>query len=42
MICIPAGSFEMGSENGDSDETPIRIVELSQYHIDETEVTNAG
>lgn len=39
-IYIPAGEFQMGSENGDSDERPVHTVYLDAYWIDATEVTN--
>ena len=41
MLYIPAGEFEMGSNDGDSDEKPIHTVYLDAYWMDETEVTNA-
>ena len=41
MLYIPAGEFEMGSNDGDSDEEPIHTVYLDAYWMDETEVTNA-
>ena len=41
MLYIPAGDFEMGSEDGDGDEEPIHTVYLDAYWMDETEVTNA-
>ena len=40
MVYIPAGSFEMGS-NETTDEQPIHDVYLDAYWIDQTEVTNA-
>jgi formylglycine-generating enzyme required for sulfatase activity len=44
MIRIPAGSFTMGSAQGDSeawdDEKPQHQVTLSEYYIDKYEVTN--
>ncbi|MCQ2344831.1 MAG: formylglycine-generating enzyme family protein [Paludibacteraceae bacterium] len=39
MIKVEGGTFQMGSENGDSDEKPIHNVTLSGYYIGETEVT---
>lgn len=43
MVYVPAGNFEMGSENSsaDSDYEPIHTVYLDAYWIDQTEVTNA-
>jgi eukaryotic-like serine/threonine-protein kinase len=40
MVWIPAGSFMMGSEDGDDDEKPIHEVYLDTYAIDVYEVTN--
>ena len=39
MLLIPAGSFSMGSGNGDAG--PAHTVNLSQFLIDKTEATNA-
>jgi len=41
MTYIPAGTFMMGSEDGDSDERPVHEVTLDAYWMDRTEVTNA-
>jgi formylglycine-generating enzyme required for sulfatase activity len=41
MMYVPVGEFQMGSENGDSDEKPIHMVDLDAFWIDQTEVTNA-
>ena len=41
LLYVPAGEFEMGSEDGDSDEKPVHTVDLDAYWIDQTEVTNA-
>jgi formylglycine-generating enzyme required for sulfatase activity len=41
MVYIPAGTFLMGSEDGEEDEQPIHEVHLDAYWIDRTEVTNA-
>ena len=39
---IPAGSFEMGSNNGEADEKPIHTVRISQgFQMQTTEVTQA-
>jgi formylglycine-generating enzyme required for sulfatase activity len=39
MVCVPAGFFEMGSDEGEDDEEPVRQVCMPTYWIDETEVT---
>ncbi len=41
LLYVPAGEFQMGSENGGSDEKPVHVVYLDAYWIDQTEVTNA-
>ena len=43
MVLIPAGEFRMGDHHGDgeSDEIPVHIVYLDDFHIDKYEVTNA-
>ena len=41
LYYVPAGSFEMGSQNKDDDERPVHTVYLNAFWIDETEVTNA-
>ncbi|MEW5938993.1 MAG: SUMF1/EgtB/PvdO family nonheme iron enzyme [Chloroflexota bacterium] len=41
MMYVPEGSFEMGSNNGNSNEKPIHTVYLDAYWMDQTEVTNA-
>jgi formylglycine-generating enzyme required for sulfatase activity len=41
MLFVPEGEFEMGSNDGDSDERPVHKVYLDAYWIDRTEVTNA-
>ena len=40
MLYIPAGEFEMGSEEGDSDEQPVHTIYVDAFWMDETEVTN--
>lgn len=40
LVHIPAGSFMMGSEFGNSDEQPIHEVRLDPYWIDKYEVSN--
>ena len=42
FVRIPAGSFMMGSDNGDSDEKPVHRVKISRsFYIQTTEVTQA-
>jgi formylglycine-generating enzyme required for sulfatase activity len=41
MVLIPAGEFEMGSSEGESDEKPAHTVYLDAFYIDKYEVTNA-
>ena len=40
MVLIPAGEFQMGSENGDPDEQPVHTVHLNAFYIDTYPVTN--
>jgi serine/threonine protein kinase/formylglycine-generating enzyme required for sulfatase activity len=40
MALIPAGSFEMGSTEGEPDAMPVHTVHLDDYYIDRYEVTN--
>ena len=40
MVYVPAGEFEMGSTEGDSDEQPVHTVALDGFWMDQTEVTN--
>ncbi len=40
MVYIPAGTFSMGSDDGETDEGPAHPVYLDSYWIDRTEVTN--
>jgi formylglycine-generating enzyme required for sulfatase activity len=40
MVLIPAGSFVMGSDVGESDEKPAHTVSLDAYYIDKYEITN--
>jgi sulfatase modifying factor 1 len=40
MVLIPAGSFRMGSANGSPAELPEHVVELDEFLIDATPVTN--
>lgn len=39
MVVIPAGRFDMGSENGDSDEKPVHPVSIARFAMAKTEVT---
>ena len=41
MVLIPAGTFQMGSTTGDSDEQPVHTVILNAFYMDQYEVTNA-
>ena len=41
MIKIPAGHFQMGSEEGDFNEKPVLIKNVSTFYLSETEVTKA-
>ena len=43
MVLIPAGEFEMGSNDADADndEQPVRAVFVDAFYMDATEVTNA-
>lgn len=40
MVFVPEGSFTMGNNNGENDESPEANIILSSYWIDQTEVTN--
>ena len=40
QVFVQAGSFRMGSEDGNGDEQPIHEVTLDAFWIDRTEVTN--
>ncbi len=41
MVLIPAGEFEMGSNDGEPDEKPVHTVYLDAFYMDVYEVTNA-
>jgi formylglycine-generating enzyme required for sulfatase activity len=41
MALVPAGEFQMGSENGHSVERPVHTVYLDAFYMDIYEVTNA-
>ena len=40
MVQIPAGSFEMGSNDGDADEKPVHRVSVNAFAMSKTEITN--
>ncbi|HPZ09404.1 MAG TPA: SUMF1/EgtB/PvdO family nonheme iron enzyme, partial [Candidatus Eremiobacteraeota bacterium] len=40
MILIPGGTFQMGSNNGYSNEKPVHTVRLSPFYMGKYEVTN--
>jgi len=40
MVAIPAGSFVMGSDDGDPEDAPAHEVEVDAFEIDRFEVTN--
>jgi formylglycine-generating enzyme required for sulfatase activity len=42
MVLIPAGAFQMGSNQGQADERPAHTVTMSAFLIDVYEVTNAN
>jgi formylglycine-generating enzyme required for sulfatase activity len=41
MKPITGGTFQMGSNNGDTDEQPVHTVTVSSFYMDSTEVTQA-
>ncbi|MBN1921066.1 MAG: SUMF1/EgtB/PvdO family nonheme iron enzyme [Anaerolineae bacterium] len=41
QVYVPAGAFQMGSEDGRNDERPVYTVTLDGFWLDQTEVTNA-
>ncbi len=41
QVYIPAGEFQMGSQDGNSDEELVHTVYLDAFWMDQTEVTNA-
>ena len=41
MVRIPGGAFQMGSNDGDADEQPVRTVTIAPFEIARTEVTVA-
>jgi formylglycine-generating enzyme required for sulfatase activity len=42
LVSIPAGTFEMGSNDGDADERPVHAVRLTAFAMDRTPVTVAA
>ena len=42
MVLIPAGEFQMGSNNGYDDEKPVHTVYVDAFYMDKYEVTNAA
>ena len=41
MVLIPAGEFQMGSNDGEDDEKPVHTVYVDVFYMDKHEVTNA-
>jgi formylglycine-generating enzyme required for sulfatase activity len=41
MVLIPAGTFQMGSRNGQDDEQPVHVVSVDAFWMDRTEITQA-
>lgn len=41
MVAVEGGTFQMGSNDGGTDEQPVHSVTLSSYYIGQTEVTQA-
>ena len=41
MVLIPAGSFKMGSNDGEDHAKPVHTVSIDAFYMDEYEVTNA-
>ena len=41
MVLVPAGEFQMGSEDGHENERPIHEVYLDAFYIDKYEISNA-
>ena len=40
MVLIPAGEFQMGSNDGEDDEKPVHTVYVDAFYMDKYEVTN--
>jgi sulfatase modifying factor 1 len=41
MVFVEGGTFQMGSNSGESDEKPVHTVTVSSFFMDKTEVTQA-
>ena len=41
MVLIPAGEFQIGSNDGDDDEKPVHTIYVDAFYMDKYEVTNA-
>lgn len=41
MVCVPAGEFQMGNNDGDTDEKPAHATALDGFWLDRTPVTNS-
>ena len=41
MVLIPAGEFQMGSDDGDDEEQPVHTVSVDAFYMDTYQVTNA-
>lgn len=41
MVVIPAGEFQMGSDNGEDEEKPVHSIYIDVFYMDIYEVTNA-
>jgi formylglycine-generating enzyme required for sulfatase activity len=41
LVVLPAGSFEMGSSDGNADEKPVHSVQIKSFSMGTTEVTQA-
>src|SRR5438105_2493564 len=41
MVCVPAGEFTMGCDQGDADERPARRVWVDEFYVGAKLVTNA-
>ena len=39
MVCVDGGSYQMGSNSGDSDEQPVHMETVGSFYIGKTEVT---
>jgi formylglycine-generating enzyme required for sulfatase activity len=39
-VLVPAGSFDMGSADGEADEKPVHRVQVKSFYLDKFEVTN--